>query len=105
MVDYNFGYIANKISIHDDLIKVRILKARTKHTLEETVREILNSMENKYNTGFSQRYIGEIVIEAGFKPEQQKISGIQNLVKPGYGEDIQRLLGMTNFVAKSISNN
>ena len=48
--------------------------------------------------------MGEVVSERGFSPDQEKISPIQNIPTPSCKQDLQRLLGMINYLRKYIPN-
>jgi hypothetical protein len=45
-------------------------------------------------------YLGECLTQHGVKPDADKIKAINDYVKPSNKQDVQRLLGMVNFVAK-----
>ena len=48
--------------------------------------------------------MGEVVSELGFSPDPEKISAIHNMRTPSCKQDLQRLLGMVNYLAKYIPN-
>ena len=48
--------------------------------------------------------MGEVVSELGFSPDPDKISAIYNMPTPSCKQDLQRLLGMINYLAKYIPN-
>lgn len=48
--------------------------------------------------------MGEVVSELGFSPDPDKISAIHNMPTPSCKQDLQRLLGMINYLAKYIPN-
>ena len=45
-------------------------------------------------------YLGECLTQHDVKPDADKIKTINDYVKPSNKQDVQRLLGMVNFVAK-----
>ena len=45
-------------------------------------------------------FIGDKITQDGVKPDQAKVSAINNFPTPECKEDIQRLLGMVNYLAK-----
>jgi hypothetical protein len=48
--------------------------------------------------------MGEVVSELGFSPDPDKISAIHNVPTPSCKQDLQRLLGVINYLAKYIPN-
>ena len=48
--------------------------------------------------------MGEVVSELGFSPDPEKISAIHNMSTPSCKQDLQRLLGMINYLSKYIPN-
>ena len=45
-------------------------------------------------------YLGETLTQTGIKPDSNKIKAILQYTRPTSKHDLQRLLGMTNFIAK-----
>ena len=45
-------------------------------------------------------YLGERLTQEGVKPDGAKLKAIRDYVKPTNKQDVQRLLGMVNFIAK-----
>ena len=45
-------------------------------------------------------YLGETLTQAGIKPDSNKIKAILEYPRPTSKQDLQRLLRMTNFIAK-----
>lgn len=45
-------------------------------------------------------YLGERLTQDCVKPDSDKIKAIKDYVKPTNKQDVQRLLGMVNFIAK-----
>ena len=50
------------------------------------------------------KYMGEVVSELGFSSDPEKISAIHNMPTPSCKQDLQRLLGMINYLSKKIPN-
>ena len=48
--------------------------------------------------------MGEVVSELGFSPDPEKISAVHNMPTPSCKQDLQRLLGMINYLGKYIPN-
>ena len=49
-------------------------------------------------------YLGETLTAHGVKPDETKVEAIKNYPKPTNKHDVQRLLGMVNFIAKFAPN-
>ena len=49
-------------------------------------------------------YLGETLTANGVKPDETKVEAIKNYPKPTNKHDVQRLLGMVNFIAKFAPN-
>ena len=49
-------------------------------------------------------YLGDVISEKGVQPDPQKVQGILDLRKPCSIEDLQRALGMVNYLARFIPN-
>ena len=70
-------------------------------TLERARR--INLTLNKFKCKFRQRqliYLGEKLTADGVKPDETKIEAIREYKRPENKQDVLRLLGMMNFVAK-----
>lgn len=50
------------------------------------------------------KYIGHIIGKDGIKPDPDKIAAIQNMPSPQSKADLQRFLGMVNYLGKFVSN-
>ena len=48
--------------------------------------------------------LGEILSTEGIQPSDDRISVINNMMKPQHREAVQRLLGRVNYVSKYIAN-
>ena len=49
-------------------------------------------------------YLGHVLTNKGIRPDQSKIDKIINIPKPECNEDLQRFLGMTNYLSKFLPN-
>ena len=49
-------------------------------------------------------FLGEILSAEGIRPSDDIISVINNMMKPQNREEVQRLLGLVNYVGKYIAN-
>ena len=49
-------------------------------------------------------FLGEILSAEGIRPSDDRISVINNMMKPQNREEVQRLLGLVNYVGKYIVN-
>ena len=49
-------------------------------------------------------FLGEILSAKGIRPSHNRISVINNMMKPQNREEVQRLLGLVNYVSKYIAN-
>ena len=50
------------------------------------------------------KYLGDIVTADGFKPDPEKIKAIIDMPEPQSKQDLQRLLGMVNYLSQYIPN-
>ena len=50
------------------------------------------------------KYIGHVLSPEGVKADPDKVSDIKNMPTPTYGEQVRRLLGFTNYLAKFLPN-
>lgn len=48
------------------------------------------------------KFIGDIITSEGIKPDPDKVAAIINMQRPQCTKDLQRLLGMVNYLAKFI---
>ncbi|KAK2188151.1 hypothetical protein NP493_143g04037 [Ridgeia piscesae] len=49
-------------------------------------------------------YLGEKLTHQGIKPDPEKVSGLCNMPVPTTKEEVQRALGMVNYMAKFVAN-
>ena len=80
---------------------------------DETLKQVLNRAKQKHLTlkkkkcKFAQteiKYVGHIFSKAGLKPDPDKVSAIQDMPEPQSKKDLQRFLGMVNFLGKFFPN-
>ena len=45
-------------------------------------------------------YLGETLTQDGLRPDENKVKAIKDYARPESKQDVQRLLGMVNFIAK-----
>ena len=50
------------------------------------------------------KYIGHVLSPGGVKADPDKVSDINNMPTPTNGEQVRRLLGFTNYLAKFLPN-
>ena len=50
------------------------------------------------------KYLGDIATADGFKPDPKKIKAIIDMPEPQSKQDLQRLLGMVNYLSQYIPN-
>ena len=109
MVEKHFGDISGALPIFDDII----IGGRDEQEHDLILRKVLTRARErniKFNRDKIQfrvnkvKYMGEVVSELGFSPDPDKISAIHNMPTPSSKQDLQRLLGMINYLAKYIPN-
>ena len=109
MVEKHFGDISGALPIFDDTI----IGGRDEQDHDLVLRKVLTRARErnvKFNRDKIQfrvnkvKYMGEIVSELGFSPDPDKISAIHNMPTPSSKQELQRLLGMINYLAKYIPN-
>lgn len=109
MVEKHFGDIQGALPIYDDII----IAGRNEEEHDAVLRKVLSRARErniKFNRSKIQfrvnrvKYMGEMVSEDGFSPDPDKISAILDMPKPTCKQDLQRLLGMINFLAKYVPN-
>ena len=109
MVNRHFGDLQNVLPIHDDLI----VAGRDYDEHDKTLKEVFErarASNIKFNRKKIQyrvnqvKYMGELVGSNGFQPDPDKVKAIQEFPTPKCRQDVQRLLGMTNYVARFIEN-
>ena len=109
MVEKHFGDISGALRIFDDII----IGGRDEQEHDFILRKVLTRARErniKFNRDKIQfrvnkvKYMGEVVSELGFSSDPDKISAIHNMPTPSCKHDLQRLLGMINYLAKYIPN-
>ena len=109
MVEKHFGDIPGALPVFDDiiiggkneeehdLILCKVLTRAREHNIKFN-RDKIQFRVNQV------KYMGEIVSELGFSPDPEKISAIHNIPTSSCKQDLQRLLGMINYLSKYIPN-
>ena len=109
MVEKHFGDIKGALPIFDDII----IGGKDIAEHDQVLRKVLSRARErniKFNLQKIQfrvdkvKYMGEMVSRQGFSPDPDKISAIQEMPTPTSKKDLQRLLGMVNYLAKYIHN-
>ncbi|PFX16114.1 Retrovirus-related Pol polyprotein from transposon 17.6 [Stylophora pistillata] len=113
MVENHFGDISGALPVFDDII----IGGRDEQEHDMILGKVLTRVRErniKFNRDKIQfrvnkiKYMGEVVSglvsELGFSPDPDKISAIHNMPTPSCKQDLQRLLGMMNYLAKYIPN-
>ena len=79
--------------------------ARLKRALATVRRSGLKLNEKKCVFGVTElTYLGEKLTHQGVKPDPDKVAGICNMPVPTTKEEVQRALGMVNYMAKFVPN-
>lgn len=109
MVDRHFGDLPGVLPVHDDIV----VAGRNETEHDENLERVLERARErniKFNREKIQyrvsqvKYMGELVSDKGFSADPEKIRAITEYPKPENQEDLQRLLGMVNFVSKYLPN-
>ena len=109
MVEKHFGDISGALPTFHDII----IGGKDEQEHDLILRKVLTRAREchiKFNRDKIQfhvsqvKYMGEVVSESGFSPDPEKISAIHNMPTPSCKQDLQRLLGMINYLAKYIPN-
>lgn len=89
------------------------IHAKTEKELNKTTNTVmkrlkaagftLNSAKCEFNQ-FRVKFLGHVFTEKGCEPDEDKIIAINQLKKPTNVKEVQRLLGMVNYVGKFIKN-
>ena len=109
MVEKHFGDISGALPVFDDII----IGGKSEEEHDLILRKVLRRARER-NIEFNRDKIqfrvnqvkdmGEVVCELGFSPDPEKISAIHNIPPPSCKQDLQRLLGMINYLSKYIPN-
>lgn len=71
--------------------------------LDATRKANLKLNKDKCQLGVTElTFIGDVISASGVKPDAQKVSAIMNYQRPSCKKDLQRFLGMVNYLAKFI---
>ena len=109
MVDEHFSDIPGALAVYDDII----ISGSTPKEHDEALKKVLERARER-NIKFNRKkvqlrttevkYLGHIITSDGFRPDPTKIQAITDMAKPTCREDLQRLLGMVNYLARYIPN-
>nr|XP_047137473.1 uncharacterized protein K02A2.6-like [Hydra vulgaris] len=109
MIELNFGDIPNVLAIHDDLI----IAAKTDTEHDKIFQQILQRARErniKFNLKKIQfrvsevKYLGNIISHEGTRVDPEKTKAISAYPLPTCQADLQRLLGMVNYLRQFIPN-
>ena len=109
MVDDNFSDIPGVLAVHDDII-VAGADGEGHDTALKVVLDRAKERNIKFNRTKIQlridkvKYLGSIVSGEGFRPDLDKIKAIVDMPQPQNKQDLQRLLGMVNYLSQYIPN-
>lgn len=79
---------------HDDRLQ-RVLRRAVTNNLKLN----LNKLQLRVN---KVKYLGHLITDDGIKPDPDKIKAIKEMKKPENKKDLQRFLGMVNYLGKFI---
>ncbi|XP_032238886.2 uncharacterized protein K02A2.6-like [Nematostella vectensis] len=107
MIDDNFSDIPGVLAVHDDIIIAGSDKAEHDEALsrvllcarERNIRFNRDKIQLRVN---QVKYLGNIVTADGFKPDPEKTKAIKEMPQPETKQDLQRLLGMVNYLSQYI---
>ncbi len=103
-----FESIDGVSTIADDIIIYGATREAHDNSLQKTL-EIARQVNLKLNRdkceiGVTQlTFIGDLVTAEGVKPDPQKVTAINNMLKPESKQELQRFLGMVTYLAKWIA--
>ena len=109
MVEKHFGDISGALPVFDNII----IGGKNEQEHDLILRKVLTRARErniKFNRDKIQflvnqvKYMGEVVSELGFSPDPEKIYAIHDMPTPSCKQDLQRLLGMINYLGKYIPN-
>ncbi len=79
--------------------------ARLRRVLEATRSANLKLNGEKCQFGVTElTFLGDIVSSEGVRPDPMKVSAIEHMPKPQCKKDVQRFMGMLNYMSKFIPN-
>lgn len=109
MVEDHFGDIDGVLAAHDDIT----IAGKNIEEHDIILRQVLNRAREsniKFNRSKIQlgvkevTYLRGIVSADGFKPDESNVKAITNMRRPENKQDLQRLLGMVNYLSSFIPN-
>lgn len=105
----NFGDIKNTIIYFDDLLIATDSLEEHDKTLKKVIERArekgIKFNKEKFQFQKSEvKYIGHIFDKNGMRIDQEKIRAINDLKPPKSKKDLQKLLGLVNYVRKFIPN-
>ena len=104
-----FGDIPGVYVIADDMI-IAVSSEKEHDAILQKVMESAKTANIKFNKDKIQfkvdtvKYMGHIIMAAGQKADDTKIKAIVDMPTPEDKQSLQRLLGMTKFLAQYIPN-
>ena len=102
-----FSHLEGVDTSMDDIIIYGSTPQEHDQRLEATMKVVkevgLKLQKAKCEVGVQQlTYLGDTISAEGLKPDQRKVEAIQNMERPGNKTDLQRFLGMINYLARYI---
>ena len=109
MVDDNFSDIPGMLAVHDDIIIAgadgESHDTALKHVLDRARARNITFNQSKIQLRVDKvKYLRSIVSAEGFRPDPDKIKAIVDMPQPQNKQDLQRLLGMDNYLSQYIPN-
>ena len=106
---HHFGDINGALAIHDDII----ISSDTVSQHDDILKQVLQRARErniKFNKTKIQlrvpevKYLGHIIVKSGLRPDPAKVSAINDMPPPESKTDLQRILGMINYLGQFIPN-
>ncbi len=94
------------MNIQDDIL----IWGNTEQELTERTNQVLIAVENKLNKDkceFNKQsitFLGHLISDKGVNPDPQKITAVTEMPYPSNVKELQRFLGMINYLGKFIKN-
>ena len=109
MVYDNFSDIPGVLAVRDDIIVPgadgESHDAALKHVLDRARERNIKFNRSKIQLRVDKvKYLGSIVSAEGFRPDPDKIKAIVDMPQPQNKQDLQRLLGVVNYLSQYIPN-
>ena len=109
MVYDNFSDIPGVLAVRDDIIAPgadgESHDAALKHVLDRARERNIKFNRSKIQLRVDKgKYLGSIVSAEGFRPDPDKIKAIVDMPQPQNKQDLQRLLGVVNYLSQYIPN-